>query len=310
MTEKKCLHAICGSLPLPLHVDALHSAYQRGKTHHAERQRVKSLVFTAAMELGHKTAVGLMTVLACVEAAVGWCTVSQPQESWATTGDSLTLNCTFQVPDKSRVRVTWSHSNGSQADRVQVSSTFRDNRINVSDDGDPKELVYEEVGHSWSKLTLMNTNFNNQGIYFCEVTVEIPTLDNCSGNGTNVIIGKRQKTSSPATEETSSPATEGWEIWLGVGVGIAFLLTGMMLGLSIYCWKKRPKDVTYANIPRARRPFSRAQPRSQVPDRKRNQVTCLNRYQDKPCQAPSPKSLEALTKLGGRKPVQTSGLKT
>ncbi|XP_048845007.1 uncharacterized protein LOC125716579 [Brienomyrus brachyistius] len=249
------------------------------------------------MELGHKTAVGLMTVLACVEAAVGWCTVSQPQESWATTGDSLTLNCTFQVPDESRVRVTWSHSDGSQAGRVQVSSSIRDNRRNVSDDGDPKELVYEEGGHSWSRLTLRNTNFNNQGIYFCEVTVEIPHLEKCSGNGTKVLI------------ETPPADTEGWKIWVGVGMG-AFLLTGMMLGLSVYCWKKRPKDVIYANIPHARRPFSQAWSHSHIPDHRSSRISCLNQYQDKPCQAPSPKSLEALTKLGGRKPVQTSGLKT
>ncbi|XP_072560355.1 uncharacterized protein [Paramormyrops kingsleyae] len=300
MTEKKAFMPFV-VLSLPLHVDTLRSACQRGKTHNAGQQRVKSLVFTAMMELGHKTAIGLMTVLVCVEAAVGWCTVSQPQEFRATDGDSLTLNCTFQVPDESRVRVTWSHSNGSQAGRVQVSSNITDNRRNVSEDRDPRDLlVYQEVGHSWSTLTLRNATFKNQGIYFCEVTVEIPTLENCSADGTEVII------------ETSSPATEGpdWKIWVGVGVGLAFLLTGMMLGLSIHCWKKRPEDVTYANIPYTHRPSSQAQSRSQGPDRKRNQVTCLNRYQDKPCQAPGPKSLEVLTELGGQKPVQTSSLKT
>ncbi|XP_023653795.2 uncharacterized protein [Paramormyrops kingsleyae] len=282
-----------------------HLGVSVGKTQHAERQRVKSLVFTATMELGHKTAVGLMTVLACVEAAVGWCTVSQPQEFRATDGDSLTLNCTFQVPDDSRVRVTWSHSNGSQAGRVPVSTKlFFVREENETREKDPKELLYQEVGHNWSRLTLRNASFDNRGMYFCEVTVEIPHLYQCSGNGTKVII----ETLSTATEGEIRP---GWKIWVGVGVGMGtFLLTGMMLGLSIYCWKKSPEDVTYANIPRARHPFSQAQSHSHVPDHRPSRASCLSRYQDNPCHAPSPKSLEVLTELGGRKPVQTSSLKT
>nr|XP_023694786.1 uncharacterized protein LOC111857828 isoform X2 [Paramormyrops kingsleyae] len=158
-----------------------------GKTHHAERQRVKSLVLTATMELGHKTAIGLMSHDSA--GVCGSCCGLVHSEFRATNGDSLALNCTFQVPDESRVRVTWSHRNGSQAGRVLVSSSIRDNRRNVSEDRNPKELVYREVGHSWSRLTLRNTSFNNQGMYFCEVTVEIPHLEKCSGNGTKVIIG-------------------------------------------------------------------------------------------------------------------------
>ncbi|XP_034085753.1 uncharacterized protein LOC117555129 isoform X3 [Gymnodraco acuticeps] len=159
--------------------------------------------------------------------------------------DSL---CHVRIGKLDRYRVNWLFNpSGPSWDGVRkLSNDISNNSANSSTVVSNKTKQNIEK----NKYTLINATTNDTGWYFCILIVEIPVLELCKSNGTELVI----TTMSP-TE--SLPLLDLW-MWISLGVStfILIVLLVVCLVLRRRHRRSRAEDPIYANT----RPMANKQP--------------------------------------------------
>lgn len=112
----------------------------------------------------------------------------QPRSLNATAGDNLTLTCTFQNRDGSRVKALWLRGSGEDV-VLDSNHPFYRGRLHVSS--------LDEITQGKATLTLSELEERDSGLYLC--CIEIYTKGTGTGEGTElrVMQGKPGLTGEP-----------------------------------------------------------------------------------------------------------------
>ncbi|XP_034085752.1 uncharacterized protein LOC117555129 isoform X2 [Gymnodraco acuticeps] len=177
--------------------------------------------------------------------------------------DSL---CHVRIGKLDRYRVNWLFNpSGPSWDGVRkLSNDISNNSANSSTVVSNKTKQNIEK----NKYTLINATTNDTGWYFCILIVEIPVLELCKSNGTELVIMEskelttypslpkltgKQATMSP-TE--SLPLLDLW-MWISLGVSTFILIVLLVVCLVLRRRHRRSReDPIYANT----RPMANKQP--------------------------------------------------
>ncbi|XP_068123482.1 uncharacterized protein [Hyperolius riggenbachi] len=156
-------------------------------------------------------------------------------------GDTATVTCRWNHTSARRIRVNWtkyspseeengtelssglwpSQKNTTTMDHNRSSCTATNNRVSCT------------VTNDTSVMTLHPVTENDNGLYICHITIEIPVLDAGQGNGTRLHVFHFQGPSGGVNQAT-------WAILCILPAVIIFVL-----GWFFYNRKKRPKRKIY-----------------------------------------------------------------
>ncbi|XP_035996644.1 uncharacterized protein LOC118556463 isoform X2 [Fundulus heteroclitus] len=135
-------------------------------------------------------------------------------------GSSLNLRCCLKVNTSERCHITW-HFIASGKNKTELICNQSANKCNL-------DSVCES-----SPCPLENLNETNNGLYYCNVTTEIPTLIHTCSNKTQVIV------------VPTDDVRDSWWMWALVGSSCLILI----ILLVIFAVQKRPCNTSQGEEP-------------------------------------------------------------
>ncbi|XP_023860385.1 uncharacterized protein [Salvelinus sp. IW2-2015] len=220
---------------------------------------LRSPPFSHKMGIWRKVTLLLFLIGTLVKPGLSTVILDQPPRTVEVhLGSSLTLNCSFMP--QTRVTVNWYFS------PTGLSSCSSNTLLNSSTHSADKTVKLDAGGHvskesrkSWSRFILKDVTYNNSGWYFCQVSVEIPVLQQACSKGTQVNISDNQMKSTTYTPlmtvTLSRPSNRGllvdWRLWVAVGAVSAILVT-LLVVIWILLQRRECKsreNPIYSNMP-------------------------------------------------------------
>ncbi|KAF5892377.1 uncharacterized protein DAT39_017918, partial [Clarias magur] len=161
----------------------------------------------------------------------------------ACVGSDTTIECTFHI-DIKLVKINWYYKNNSTDHKIEFNST--------------NGLSHYQKGRDASNLIIRNVTVNDSGLYFCEVTQDIPRLIIQRSNGCELFI--YSPTESPlniSTTNSSTPCVSEthkdfplW-LWVALAVGCAMIITTGII-TTVIC-RRRKEAPVYENTMEAKK---------------------------------------------------------
>ncbi|KAM6939379.1 uncharacterized protein PEZ65_005453 [Lycodopsis pacificus] len=179
-------------------------------------------------------------------------------------GSSVSFQCRLKIETEERHRVFWFLNRSSFESHNLSNMTFPKSAKNSSlESNQTKQDSRDEAQdteRTWPTYILPNITEQDSGWYFCNVTIEIPTLKQISSNGTEVIITKsKENTTYPATVSPidNFALIDQW-MWIALGVSSVVLIVLLVICVLLRRRRRRirEEDPVYANT----RPVAKKQP--------------------------------------------------